>query len=184
MDNSVLKLHNLRRQFGKSLVAVAIQSATFLHVLREIRTHKVKIRLVDGPCRAYYDRKKRTIYIGHWCPRDYKIISLVHEYVHALVKPTIDPVPGVTGRQEFIYRCIGEETEAIAIEVQCVTDLLKAGIRLSDRDLKWFRLYEKGGRRAIRKELTTTVTSTTGEDYPTYYGSWYDEIIPTRLRLP
>lgn len=162
MHNPTLKIHNLKRQFGKRFVEAALKSRTFVRALYDIRTNQVKIRLVDGPCRAYYDRRKRTIYIGRWCPCNYKIISVVHEYVHALVRPTTDPIPGETGRQEFIDRCLDEEAEAIAMEVQCVKDLLKAGARLDPKELEWLKRFNKGGRKAIRRALETTVTSTTG----------------------
>lgn len=184
MDNNELKLSNLERQFCKRLVATAIRSKTFVKALRRIRTEQVRIKQISGPCSAYYNCKKRIIYIGRRCPRNYKIISIVHEFVHALVSPTIDPIPGITGRKEFIRRCIGDETAAIALEVQCVDELLKAGVKLDKRDLKWLRLYKKHGRRGIRKKLQKTITSTTGEDYPTYYGYWYDECVPEHLRLP
>ena len=36
----------------------------------------------------------------------------------------------------------------------------------------------------VRKALEKTITSTTGEDYPEYYASWYDEIVPASQRLP
>lgn len=106
-------VRNLKRQFGKRLVETALKSPTLIQDIERIRNEGVRIRLVNGPCWAYYDRKKRTIYIGRWCPRNYKLISIAHEFVHALVKPTVDPVPGKTGRQEFIDRCLEEETEAI-----------------------------------------------------------------------
>ncbi len=152
--------------------------------LERIKVEGVRIRLVDGPCRAYYDRKKRTIYIGRWCPRNYKLISIAHEFVHALVKPTIDPVPGKTGRQEFIDRCIEEETEAIVHEILIVKELLLAGVEVDPKELEWLKRYRSGGRRAIRRALQKTITSTTGEDYPEYYGSWYDETVPVALRRP
>jgi hypothetical protein len=177
-------IYNLRRQFGKRLVELALQSPTLIADISRIRDEGVKIRLVDGPCRAYYDRKKRTIYIGRWCPRNYKLISIAHEFVHALVKPTIDPVPGITGRREFIERCLEEETEAIVHEINIVKELIKAGAKVDPKELEWLNRYKRGGRRAVRKALEKTITSTTGEDYPEYYGSWYDEIIPSNKRLP
>lgn len=184
MNNQVLMLHNLERQFGKRFVETAKKLPTFLHVLGEIRINKVRIRQVDGPCRAYYDRKRRTICIGQRCPRNYKLISIVHEYSHALIRTTVDPEPGVTGKQEFIDSCIEDETVAIVTELKCVKDLIKAGVYIDDKELEWLNVYQKGGRRAIRKKLANTITSTTGEDYITYYGAWYDEMIPTHLRLP
>lgn len=175
---------NLRRQFGKRLVEAALKSPTLVKDIEKIRAQNVRIRLVDGPCRAYYDRKKRTIYIGRWCPRNYKLISIAHEFVHALVKPTVDPIPGRTGRKEFVGRCLDEETEAIVHEIRIIKELMAAGVKVDSKELDWLRRYKRGGRRAIRKALEKTITSTTGEDYPEYYGSWYDEIVPPARRLP
>jgi hypothetical protein len=175
---------NLKRQFGRRMVEALQKSPTLIDDIERIREAGVRIRLVDGPCRAYYDRKKRTIYIGRWCPRNYKLISIAHEFVHALVKPTVDPVPGKTGRQEFVDRCIEEETEAIVHEIEIVKELIKAGIPVDPKELEWLRRYRRGGRTAIRKALQKTIPSTTGEDYPEYYGSWYDEIVPVSQRLP
>src|SRR5271165_547148 len=128
-------MRNLKRQFGKRLVETAYKSPTLLGDLERIRNEGVRIRLVDGPCRAFYDRKKRTIYIGRWCPRNYKLISIAHEFVHALVKPTSDPVAGKTGRQEFIERCLAEETEAIVHEINIVKELIKAGVNVDPKEL-------------------------------------------------
>jgi hypothetical protein len=175
---------NLRRQFGKRLVEAALKCPTLVTDIERIRSEGVKIRLVDGPCRAYYDRKKRTIYIGRWCPRNYKLISIAHEFVHALVRPTVDPVPGETGRQEFIDRCLDEEAEAIVHEIMIVRELMQAGVKVDPKELEWLNRYKRGGRRSIRKALEKTITSTTGEDYPEYYGSWYDEMVPPNKRLP
>jgi len=182
--SSSSSFRNLKRQFGRRMVEALQKSPTLIDDIERIREAGVRIRLVDGPCRAYYDRKKRTIYIGRWCPRNYKLISIAHEFVHALVKPTVDPVPGKTGRQEFIDRCIEEETEAIVHEIEIVKELIKAGIPVDPKELEWLKRYRRGGRTAIRKALQKTITSTTGEDYPEYYGSWYDEIVPVAQRLP
>ena len=177
-------MRNLKRQFGKRLVEAALKCPTLIEDIERIRTEGVKIRLVDGPCRAYYDRKKRTIYIGRWCPRNYKLISIAHEFVHALIKPTIDPIAGTTGRKEFINRCLDEEAEAIVHEILIVKELINAGVKVDPKELDWLNRYRRGGRKAVRKALEKTITSTTGEDYPEYYGSWYDEMIPTPKRLP
>ncbi|PZM84657.1 MAG: hypothetical protein DKT66_08500 [Candidatus Melainabacteria bacterium] len=181
---SASQFRNLKRQFGKRLVECALKCPTLVADIERIRQEGVKIRLVDGPCRAYYDRKKRTIYIGRWCPRNYKLISIAHEFVHAVIRPTIDPVPGVTGRQEFVTRCLEEETEAIVHEISIVKELIEAGVKIDPKELEWLKRYKRGGRKAIMKALQKTITSTTGEDYPEYYGSWYDEIVPPAKRLP
>ncbi len=182
--SSAAQYRNLKRQFGKRLVETALKCPTLVEDIERIKSEGVKIRLVDGPCRAYYDRKKRTIYIGRWCPRNYKLISIAHEFVHAVIRPTVDPVPGVTGKVEFVTRCLEEETEAIVHEISIVKELLKAGVKIDPKELEWLNRYRRGGRKAIMKALQKTITSTTGEDYPEYYGSWYDEIVPRDKRLP
>src|SRR3982750_1034825 len=139
-------VRNLRRQFGKRLVEAALKSPTLIADIERIRQEGVRIRLVDGPCRAYYDRKKRTIYIGRWCPRNYKLISIAHEFVHAVIRPTIDPVPGETGRTEFVERCLEEETEAIVHEILIVKELMNAGVEVDPKELEWLRRYRSGGR--------------------------------------
>ncbi|MBK7746097.1 MAG: hypothetical protein IPP97_03405 [Candidatus Obscuribacter sp.] len=183
-QSTTSSLRNLKRQFGKRMVETLLKSPTLLEDIEQIREAGVRIRLVDGPCRAYYDRKKRTIYIGRWCPRNYKLISIAHEFVHALVKPTLDPIPGKTGRKEFVNRCLEEETEAIVHEIEIVKELIKAGTPVDPKELEWLKRYRRGGRKAIRKALEKTITSTTGEDYPEYYASWYDEIVPPAQRIP
>ncbi len=177
-------LRNLRRQFGKRLIAIALKSPTLIEDIERIKFEGVKIRQVAGPCRAYYDRRKRTIYIGRWCPRNYKLISIAHEFVHALIRPTLDPIAGKTSRHEFVERCLEEETEAIVHEISIVRELIKAGVKVDPKELDWLNRYRRGGRKAICKALQKTITSTTGEDYPEYYGSWYDEMIPRAKRLP
>ncbi|HNB23409.1 MAG TPA: hypothetical protein PKZ32_13360 [Candidatus Melainabacteria bacterium] len=181
---SASQFRNLKRQFGKRLVECALKCPTLVEDIERIRQEGVKIRLVDGPCRAYYDRKKRTIYIGRWSPRNYNLIRIAHKFAHAVIRPTIDPVPGVTGRQEFVTRCLEEETEAIVHEISIVKELLQAGVKIDPKELEWLKRYKRGGRKAIMKALQKTITSTTGEDYPEYYGSWYDEIVPPSKRLP
>src|SRR5271167_4617546 len=143
-------VRNLRRQFGKRLAETALKSPTLVEDIERIRNEGVRIRLVDGPCRAYYDRKKRTIYIGRWCPRNYKLISIAHEFVHALVKPTLDPIPGKTGKREFVERCLEEETEAIVHEISIMKELIAAGVKVDPKELDWLKRFKRGGRKAIR----------------------------------
>jgi hypothetical protein len=83
-----------------------------------------------------------------------------------------------------VDRCLEEETEAIVHEILIVKELMNAGVKVDPKELEWLRRYRSGGRKAIRRALEKTVTSTTGEDYPEYYGSWYDEIVPPSKRLP
>jgi hypothetical protein len=178
-------MRNFRRQFGKTTAEIAKKSPTLVADIAEIREKGVKIRRIFGPCQACYDRKKWIIYISWQCPKLYKLVSIAHEFVHALVKPSKDPIPGETGRQEFINACLEEETEAICHEIQIVREFLAAGVPVEEKELIWLNRYRYGGGKAnIRRWLEKTITSTTGETYPEYYGEWYDEVIPKKMRLP
>jgi hypothetical protein len=183
-------MKKLRRQFGKKFVDILKKSPTLVKNLEEIRANNIKIRAISGYCRAYYDRKPTTIYIGKSCGLAYQLVSLAHEFVHALLKPTNDPIPGVTGKKEFIARCLSEETEAIVHELKIQEEFNQAGVKFTfGRDKKpynkeWVDCYAKSGRPGIMRKLKTTVTSTTGDKYPHYYALWYDDVIPKDKRLP
>lgn len=43
-----------------------------------------------------------------------------------------------TGRQEFIDRCLDDETEAITHEIQIVREMLAAGIEVPEEELNWY----------------------------------------------
>jgi hypothetical protein len=179
-------MHRLRRQFGSKFVHLLKKSPTLVENLKHIRANNIKIRTGKGYCQAYYNKDTRTIYIGRRCALHYKLISLAHEFVHALIKPTEDPIPGKTGKKEFVNRCLSEEVEAIVHEVYIMQELIAAGMKEKEFsfNLQWLKLYLNGGRKAIRKKLNSTVTSTTGEKYPLYYGHWYDSKVPKNMRLP
>ncbi len=184
MTEKLSKKAKLEKKLGKSVIDIALKLPTLMDDIDKIEEAGIKIKFIDGPCKAYYDKRKRTIFIGKWCPRNYKLISIAHEFVHAILNPTQDPVPGKTGRKEFIERCLEEETMAIIHEINIVKELVKANVKIDNNELEWLKRYEEGGKKAIYKALKTTITSTTGEDYPEYYGGWYDESIPARKRLP
>lgn len=183
-------MKKLKRQFGTKFVEMLKKSPTLLKDLEEIRANNVTIRQLPGRCQAYYNRNNKTIYLGSRCSVAYKIISLGHEFVHALLRPTTDPILGVTGRKEFIARCLSEEAEAIVHELKVQDELKEAGIDLTYGRTRepfnedWVNCYHKYGRSGIRRKLKNTFTSTTSEKYPAYYGGWYDENIPESHRLP
>lgn len=170
--------------FGKSMFESACLSKTLLKLICRAHESKVKYKLLNGVCMAYYDSNKNTIYIGKFCPRNYKIISVAHEISHAVIRRTVNPIPGVTGRKEFIESCIDDETESIVQELKVLVELKNAGIKFHEKEERWLKAYKSGGRRTIRKILKTTITSTTLETYPTYYSGWYDQIVPKSKRLP
>jgi hypothetical protein len=173
----------LSKKFGEAFARQAMRLPTLMSYIKDLREADVRIKLCDG-IQAYYKATNRTIYIGREAPRNYALVSIGHEYSHALIRPTIHPKPGITGRQEFIESCLEDEAEAIIHELKVLREMLKAGMRVAQRDMGWYYRYRHGGGRAnLIKHLRTTVTSTTGEDYETYYGEWYDEVVPRGKRV-
>ena len=180
-------MEKLRKQFGREFAETLAKCPTLVADLAELRKHGVKIRKVstDGKhCEAYSMRKRMTIYLGSRCSIAQKLIALAHEKVHVIVKPTPDPIPREMGRQEFIELNLNAETDCIVHEVKVTAELVKLGLKVDDHSLSWLRRYRSGGRPAILKAMRKAVTSNTGEKYPDYYGSWYDEAVKPKHRLP
>ncbi len=180
-------MEKLRKQFGRELAETLAKCPTLVKDLAELREQGVKIRKVSGEgkhCQAYSMRKRMTIYLGAHCSVAQKLIALAHEKVHMIVKPTPDPIPREMGRQEFIDFNLNAETDCIVHEVKVTGELVKLGLKVDDHSLSWLRRYKRGGRAAILKAMRKAITSNTGELYPDYYGSWYDEAVKPKHRLP
>ena len=177
-------MQQLKRQFGAPFANALAQCPTLIQDVADLRAASVRVRRVGGHCQAYSIRKRMTIYIGSKCKLSYQLISLAHEKIHVLVSPTDNPIPGVTGRQDFIDSCLESETDSIVHEVIVVGELLAAGYPVDDHSMKWYRRFKRGGRAAIRKAIEAAFTSNTGERYPEYYGGWYDEVVKPKERLP
>ncbi|MCC7530395.1 MAG: hypothetical protein IT342_17860 [Candidatus Melainabacteria bacterium] len=180
-------MEKLRKQFGHELAETLAKCPTLVADLAELRKHGVKIRKVSGEgkhCQAYSMRKRMTIYLGTHCSVAQKLIALAHEKVHVIVKPTPDPIPREMGRKEFIEFNLNAETDCIVHEVKVTAELVKLGLKVDDHSLSWLRRYKRGGRPAILKAMRKAITSNTGELYPDYYGSWYDEAVKPKHRLP
>jgi hypothetical protein len=177
-------MQRIRKQFGDKFADALAKCPTLVADLAELRRHGVKIRKVTGHCQAYSNHFHKTIHIGSRCGLTYKLVALAHEKVHVLDSVTPHPLPGKTGRQEFIDMCLNAETDAIVHEVQVVAELIAAGYRVDAHSMKWYRRFQRGGRVAVRKAIESAVTSNTGESYPEYYGAWYDEVVKPQFRLP
>jgi hypothetical protein len=177
-------MQRIRKQFGAAFADALAKCPTLVADLQVLRQHGVRIRKVGGHCQAYSNHFTKSIYIGSKCNMTYQLVGLGHEKVHVLDSPTPNPVPGKTGRREFIDMCLNAETDAIVHEVQIVSELLAAGYKVDSHSLSWYRRFKRGGRFAIRKAIEEAVTSNTGEKYPEYYGGWYDEAVKPKDRLP
>ncbi len=86
-------------------------------------------------------------------------------------------MPGITTKRQFVDRGIKSEIDAICHEVKVVKELLCAGYVVDKHCLKWFRIFEKGGRNAVKKAFEKAYTSNTGEKYRDYYAHWYDDVL-------
>jgi len=177
-------MQRIRRQFGAAFAGALAKCPTLVADLKALRQHGVKIRKVGGHCQAYSNYFTKSIYIGAKCNLTYQLVALGHEKVHVLDSPTPNPLPGKTGRREFIDFCLNAETDAIVHEVQIVSELLAAGYKVDSHSMSWYRRFKRGGRVAIRKAIEEAVTSNTGDKYPEYYGDWYDETVKPKDRLP
>lgn len=180
-------MERLSKQFGREFAETLAKCPTLVADLAELRERGVKIRKVSTEgkhCEAYSMRKRMTIYLGSRCSVAQKLIALAHEKVHVIVKPTPDPIPREMGRQEFIEFNLNAETDCIVHEVKVTAELVKLGLKVDDHSLSWLRRYRSGGRPAILKAMRKAITSNTGELYPDYYGSWYDEAVKPKHRLP
>src|SRR5215470_7046298 len=158
-------MHKIKRQFGARFAQVLAKCPTLVADLEEMRRQGVSIRRLSGHCQAFAEPRKRRIYIGSKCSMSYQLVSLAHEKVHVLDSPTPTPVPGKTRRKQFIHQCLEAEVDAIEHEVKVIEELLAARVKVGEGELAWHRLYQQGGRAALRQGIEAAFTSTTGEKY-------------------
>ena len=115
-----------KRKFGRAFWKLAEASPTFMQDLKLLEAAGIKIRLLNKSDIAYFHRKKRVIYVGKWSNNANKVISIGHEYVHALLCPTTDVKAG-DDRETWINERLDEETEAIVHELLILKELIAAG---------------------------------------------------------
>jgi hypothetical protein len=138
----------------------------------------VKIRRVDNRNSATYaesDPIKKVIYICKNCPLSYQLTALAHEKYHVLTHLTPLPDTNKIRRGAFVNECFNCEVEAAVHDLKVAAELQQAGITLDEHTLELFTIYQEGGRRALRKKLSTATTSTTGDTYRKYYGQVWDD---------
>ncbi len=177
-------MKKLRRQFGAKFVSALTRCPTLVADLQAIAEAGIKIRRVGRWCQAFTELSKKTIYIGSKCSLSYQLVALAHEASHAVYRPTISPLPGETGRQEFIERCLEDEVEAFVHEAQVVEEMRRARIYVGKHLLNWYERYKKGGREAVLCAVRSAPSSITGDSYPEHYGEWYDAAVKAPFRLP
>ncbi len=138
-----------KRIFGRAFWKLAEASPTFMQDWKLLEAAGIKIRLLNKSDIAYFSRKKRVIYVGKWNSNVYNVVSIGHEYVHALLRPTTDVKEG-DDRETWINERLEEETEAIVHELLILKELIAAGKSkyfgklFSNVGLGWLTIYEGG----------------------------------------
>lgn len=142
-------MNKSKRKFGRAFWKLAEASPTFLQDLKLLEAAGIEIRLLNKNDIAYFSRKKQVVYVGKWSSNVNKIVSIGHEYVHALLRPTTDVKEG-DDRETWINERLDEETEAIVHELLILQELIAAGKRkffgkqFSGVGLTWLTIFLGG----------------------------------------
>ncbi|MBS1995531.1 MAG: hypothetical protein JSS86_04440 [Cyanobacteria bacterium SZAS LIN-2] len=171
-------MQRLRRQFGALFVQALVKSPTLVSDLAELRAKGVKIRRVDNKLSntfAESDPRKKIIYIGKNCPLSYQLTALAHEKYHVLTRVTPLPDPRKIRRGAFVNECFDCEVGATLHDLIVAAELQAAGLTMDSHTLNLLTVFQKGGKRALRKALSESTTSNTGDTYRQYYGNVWDE---------
>lgn len=135
--------------FGRPFWKLAAASPTFLQDLKLLEAAGIEIRLLRKSDVAYFNTYKRVIYVGKWSSNVNKIVSIGHEFVHALLRPTTHVQEG-DDREVWINERLEEETEAIIHELLILQELIDAGKQkhfgkqFSNVGLGWLTIYLGG----------------------------------------
>lgn len=138
-----------KRKFGRAFWKLAEASPTFLEDLKLLEAAGIEIRLLNKNDIAYFSKKKRVVYVGKWSSNVNKIVSIGHEFVHALLRPTTDVKEG-DDKETWINERLDEETEAIVHELLILQELIAAGKskhfgkQFSGVGLSWLTIFEGG----------------------------------------
>ncbi|MBX9879685.1 MAG: ImmA/IrrE family metallo-endopeptidase [Candidatus Obscuribacterales bacterium] len=162
-----------KRIFGRAFWKLAEVSPTFMQDWKLLEAAGIKIRLLNKSDIAYFSRKKRVVYVGKWSSHVNKIVSIGHEYVHALLRPTTDVKEG-DDRETWINERLEEETEAIVHELLILQELIAAGKskhfgkQFSSVGLGWLTIYQGGtvaGDAVEARLLATGIDTAASEDF-------------------
>lgn len=138
-----------KRKFGRAFWKLAEVSPTFMEDLKLLEAAGIEIRLLNKSDIAYFSRKKRVIYVGKWSSHVNKIVSIGHEFVHALLRPTTDVKEG-DDKETWVNERLEEETEAIVHELLILQELVAAGKskhfgkQFSGVGLSWLTIFLGG----------------------------------------
>jgi len=183
-DDSQAILDKAKSLLGPQLFSIAQKSPVAVGDLLDLLRLGIKIKFVSGQQRAWFDRKTKTIYISKNRTDGEKLQAIAHEYSHVVLNPTANPMPGKTGREEFIRQGFEQEIDAVIHELIVANELNSQGVPVDEKALTLLSKYQKDGRQTIFKYVLDSKNSATNEDYFEHFNSWYDEMVPANAARP
>ena len=166
---------NIERSFGTAKATFLKKLPCVVNCLEELNTAGARIVVVPGDVGSW-DPRTKFLRIGDKCSRSLVAITLMHENHHRK-EPTGVPAFKKTRRGQWVQRQMNIEVNAIMAEFAVIDEIRSLGGKLSKRELEWYRLYKRGGRKAMLKRMKETRTSNTFELYPEYYGVMFDDLL-------
>jgi len=173
-------MEKLAKQFGKKLVELVQASPTLTRDIRALRKAGVRIRRLNGVCRAYSrsepgQPKGALLCIGAGCSPMMQAHYLAHEAYHILSGNTrLVFDPRQISRRRFISTALREEVLCLRHEARVSKELHDAGYQIGTANLSYLVDFLSGGYRELRRRLEHEYLSGTLITYPEYYGQLYD----------
>lgn len=174
---------NVSKAIGKKLAVVAAKSPIVFEDICALLQRGIRIEFVKRNG-AYFDQKSKTIYVSAQFSDSHKLLALSHEYAHAVLNPTTNPIPGKTGRKEFILQGFEQEADAVIHELMAAQELKAVGVPLDKTTLELLSAYQQGGRNAILRYIDSSKNSANEEGYIEHFSHWYDETVPRSSARP
>lgn len=173
-------IEHLQRKFGKRLAELIEASPTLKKDLRALRSRHVRIRRLNGECRAYSrshpgQEEGALICISVHCNPIQQAHYLAHEAFHILSgKTPIHFDPATISKKRYINMAMSEEASCIAHELKVTQELHEAGYFVGSANLSWLVDYLVGGFMALKKRLGHTHLSASSLTYPEYFAKVYE----------
>jgi hypothetical protein len=173
-------MEKLAKQFGKKLAELVQASPTLTRDVRALRKAGVRIRRLNGVCRAYSRSEpgrpeEALLCIGAGCSPMMQAHYLAHEAYHILrgsARLVCDPRQ--ISRRRFISAALREEARCLTHEARVSKELHDAGFAIGAANLSYLVDFLSGGYRELRKRLEQDICSGSPLTYPEYYGQLYD----------
>lgn len=173
-------MEKLAKQFGAKLAELVNASPTLAKDVRALRKAGVRIRRLNGVCRAYSRSEPgrpqdALLCIGAECSPMMQAHYLAHEAYHILAGTTrLVFDPRQISRRRFIGAALREEARCLTHEARVSKELHDAGYSIGSANYSYLVDYLSGGYRAIRLRLEQEYLSGSLITYPEYYGQMYD----------